>query len=133
MPDTLSKKQRSYCMSRVRNKGTDIEFLICSELKRRKLRFKKNYKLMPGSPDIAFPDKKLAIFIDGDFWHGYHFPKWKSRVSPFWRKKISINRSRDLKNFRKIRRMGWRLIRLWQHDLEKNFDKSLNKILEQLT
>lgn len=130
MVDNLSRKQRSYCMSRVKNKNTDIELLVCSELKKRKVSFKTNYKVVPGSPDIAFPSRKVAVFIDGDFWHGYRFPRWESKISPFWREKISLNRKRDAKNFRKIRRMGWRSIRLWQHDLESDFTKSLNRILE---
>lgn len=130
MVDKLSKKQRSYCMSRVKNKNTDLESLVRSELRRRNLKFKTNYKDIPGSPDIAFPSRKTAVFIDGDFWHGYRFPEWARKLSPFWREKISLNRKRDVRNFQKIRKMGWTLIRLWQHDLENDFTKSLNRILE---
>ena len=73
MPDNLTKKQRSYCMSRVKNKDTDIEKIVRSELHKRGYRFRKHLKKLPGTPDIAFTRAKVAVFIDGDFWHGYRF------------------------------------------------------------
>src|SRR6266403_6024457 len=119
MADNLTANQRSYCMSRVRNRDTDIERRIRSELQRRGLRFRKHRSLLPGRPDVVLPRFKLAVFIDGDFWHGYRFPQWSARVSGFWRRKIQLNRDRDQKNFRKLRTMGWRVIRIWQHEVEK--------------
>ena len=128
MPDTLTRQQRSYCMSRVKNKGTDLERIIGSELRKRGLKFKKNFKQLPGSPDIAFPSSKLAVFIDGDYWHGYRFPLWKDDLPKFWQNKISVNRDRDRRNFRKIRNMGWRVIRIWKHQIKKDFNSCVVKI-----
>lgn len=128
MPDNLTPEQRSYCMSRIKGKDTGLEVRVRSALHKRGLRFRKHVKGLPGKPDIVFTKLKVVVFIDGDFWHGYRFPSWKLRVSDFWIKKISGNRARDQKNQKKLRSMGWRVIRLWQHELEKNFDSSINKI-----
>lgn len=132
MPDNLTKDQRSYSMSRVKNKDTDIEKLVQSELAKRGLAFQTHLRQLPGSPDIVFPGAKLAVFVDGDFWHGYRFPAWQDKVSDFWREKISINRRRDRKNFRRLRRMGWTVIRIWQHQVEHCLDRSIQRILEDL-
>jgi DNA mismatch endonuclease (patch repair protein) len=70
----------------------------------------------------------VVVFIDGDFWHGYRFPKWENDVSDFWRNKISRNRYRDQKNFRQLRRMGWSVIRIWKHEVNGNLDACINRI-----
>jgi len=126
--DNLTPEQRKRAMSRVRNKDTDLERKVRSALHERGYRFKKHVRSLPGSPDIVFTKQKLAVFIDGDFWHGYRFPAWEHKVADFWRQKIRKNRARDMKNFRKLRRMGWRVVRVWQHDVNKNFEFCLNRI-----
>ena len=73
MPDTLTKEQRSYCMSRIRSKDTKIEILLRKALFKKGFRYRINYKKLPGSPDIVFVKSKVAVFIDGDFWHGRDF------------------------------------------------------------
>ena len=128
MADNLTPEQRSYCMSRVKGKDTGIEIKVRSELHRRGFRFRKHVKELPGKPDVVFTKAKVAVFIDGDFWHGYRFPTWEHKVSDFWKTKISKNRERDIKNHRKLREAGWTVIRLWQHDLERHFDASIEKI-----
>ncbi len=132
MTDTLSHSQRSYCMSKVKSKDTDIERYVRSELHKKGYRFRKHAKDLPGKPDIIFSKDKLAIFIDGDFWHGYRFPAWEHTVSDFWKKKISKNRERDQKNFKKLRKMGWKVIRIWQHEIKKDFDSTIKKIIDAL-
>lgn len=129
MTDNLTAEQRSYCMSRVKNKDTDIERLVRSELHKRGFRFRKNVRALPGSPDIVFSKIKLAVFIDGDFWHGYRFPDWEHKVSDFWKKKIRKNRERDQKNFRKLKKMGWHVLRIWQHELKKDQEKCIDKVI----
>jgi DNA mismatch endonuclease (patch repair protein) len=84
---------------------------------------------LPGKPDIVFTKAKVAVFIDGDFWHGYRFPAWEHKVSEFWRKKISKNRDRDKKNSNKLRKMGWRVIRIWKHEIDKNIDDCIDRIV----
>lgn len=129
MTDNLTPEQRSYCMSRVKGKDTGIETSVRSELHRRGLRFRKHVKDLPGKPDVVFTKAKVAVFIDGDFWHGYRFPTWEHKVSDFWKKKISKSRERDTKSHRKLRDMGWTVIRLWQHDLERDFESSIERII----
>ena len=133
MPDSLTSSQRSYCMSQVKSKDTDIERYVRSELHKKGYRFRKHVKNLPGKPDIVFLKDKLAVFIDGDFWHGYRFPAWEHTVSDFWKKKIGKNRERDQKNFKKLRKMGWKVIRIWQHEIKKDIDSTIKKIIFALT
>ena len=132
MPDNLTPEQRSYCMSRIKGKDTGLETRVRSELHKRGFRFRKHLKELPGKPDVVFTKAKVAVFIDGDFWHGYRFPTWEHKVSDFWKTKISKNRERDAKNHRRLRDMGWTVIRLWQHDLERDFEGSIGEIVSAL-
>lgn len=130
MADNLTPEQRSYAMSRVKGKDTGLERLVRSELHKRGLRFRKHVKDLPGKPDVVFRRAKVAVFIDGDFWHGYRFPAWEHKVSDFWKEKISKNRERDQRNFRKLRRMGWKIIRIWQHEVKNGLDACIDRIIE---
>lgn len=132
MPDNLTPEQRSYCMSRIKGKDTGLETRVRSELHKRGFRFRKHLKELPGKPDVVFTKAKVAVFIDGDFWHGYRFSTWEHKVSDFWKTKISKNRERDAKNHRRLRNMGWTVIRLWQHDLERDFEASIGKVVSAL-
>jgi len=132
MPDNLTPKQRSYCMSRIKGKDTGPEKKVRSALHKRGLRFRKHVNDLPGKPDIVFRKAKVAVFIDGDFWHGYRFPAWEDKVSDFWKKKITGNRKRDAKNHRELRSKGWKVIRLWQHEVEKDFEACIDRIVESL-
>lgn len=129
MSDNLTPEQRSYCMSRVKGKDTGLEKKVRSELHRRGLRFRKHVKDLPGRPDVVFPGAKVAVFIDGDFWHGYRFPEWEQKLSAFWREKIKKNMERDARNFRDLRGMGWHVIRLWQHEIEEDLEACIAKII----
>lgn len=99
-------------------------------MQKRGLRFRKHVRRLPGSPDVVFPSAEVAVFVDGDFWHGFRFPAWKDDVSEFWQEKIAKNRGRDQRNFRKLRRMGWRVIRLWQHQIEKDLQTCVDRIAD---
>ena len=133
MVDNLTPEQRSYCMSRVKGRDTGLEKVVRSELRKRGLRFRKYAKDLPGKPDIVFSDTRVAVFIDGDFWHGYRFPSWRRNVPPFWRDKIRKNRERDRKNFAKLRRIGWRVLRIWQHDMKRDLDGVVARIERSIT
>lgn len=133
MADKLTPEQRSYCMSRVKNRDTDIERLVHSGLHNLGFRFRKHVKALPGTPDIVFPKSKVAVFIDGDFWHGYRFPSWENKVSDFWKEKIRKNRERDRKNFQKLRNMGWKVIRLWKHEVKSDLAGSIGRITETIS
>jgi DNA mismatch endonuclease (patch repair protein) len=77
---------------------------------------------LPGRPDIVFTRAKICIFIDGDFWHGYDFETWKDKLTPYWQKKIEGTVERDRRNFSTLRELGWRVIRVWTHDIKKQSD-----------
>ncbi len=127
--DVFSKKKRSEIMSKIRSKNTKAELVVFSELRKRKIYFQKHYKKIIGCPDIAFPRKKLAIFIDGDFWHGRGFEKIKSRLpKKYWREKIRSNILRDKRNRAKLKKQGWRVLRVWEYQIERDFDRIIRKI-----
>jgi len=130
--DRLTPAQRSYLMSRVRTKDNDLERLVRSELYRKGCRFRKNVRVLPGSPDIVLNRDKVAVFIDGDFWHGYRLPAWEKTLQPFWRNKIRRNRQRDRSNFRKLRRRGWRVVRLWEHEIKRDLRDCIRRVTSLL-
>jgi DNA mismatch endonuclease (patch repair protein) len=90
-------------------------------------------KSLPGSPDIVFAREKVAIFIDGDFWHGWRLPAWEHKLSPFWREKLRANRKRDRRNFQKLRALGWRVIRIWQHQIKRDPEACIRSIMVTLS
>lgn len=130
MPDKFSKEVRSQIMASIKQKNTKIEILVFRELRKRGIYFQKHHKKIIGTPDVALPRKKIAIFIDGDFWHGFRYPIWKNRLSSkYWRKKIERNRERDKQTFLTLRKQGWKVLRVWEHELSKNFDNTISKIV----
>lgn len=128
MPDNLTETQRRYCMSRVRNADTDLERAVRGGLHRRGLRFRKHVRELPGRPDVVFPSARVVVFVDGDFWHGYRFPEWSGTLSSFWRNKIETTRIRDRRNFARLRRDGWLVIRLWQHEVKRDLERILDVV-----
>ncbi|MGH8489595.1 MAG: very short patch repair endonuclease [Gammaproteobacteria bacterium] len=133
MPDHLTREQRSRAMKRVKLKDGSLEKLVQRELRARGLRFKRHVRALPGSPDIVFPEKKLAVFVDGDFWHGWRLPAWERKLSPFWRDKLRANRSRDQRNFRRLRSLRWKVIRLWQHEVRRDLGACMERIEKGLS
>lgn len=133
MPDKFSKEIRSKIMSKIRSENTKVENLIFRELRKRKIYFQKHYKRVVGNPDVALPRKKKAIFIDGDFWHGNNFKKLKERLPKnYWQKKIEKNIKRDLVNTIKLKKQGWKVLRIWESDIYKNKEKIIEKIIDFL-
>jgi DNA mismatch endonuclease, patch repair protein len=132
MPDHMTAAQRSYAMKRVKVKGGPLEVLVQRELRRIGLRFQKNCRKLSGSPDIVFPRQKVAIFIDGDFWHGWRLPAWEHKLSEFWKVKLHANRRRDQRNFRRLRTADWAVIRLWEHEIRSDTGRCVARILRAL-
>jgi DNA mismatch endonuclease (patch repair protein) len=133
MADCFTKEKRSEIMSKIRSKNTKAEVLVFRELRRRCIYFQKHYNRALGKPDIALPRKKIAIFIDGDFWHGYRFSNTKNRLpKKYWQEKIENNIKRDRKNRAKLRKDGWRVLRVWEHEVLKTFDITIEKIIKLL-
>lgn len=116
-------------MKRVKLKNGPLELLVQRELAKMGLRFQRNYKRLKGAPDIVFPEKKVAIFIDGDFWHGWRLPAWEHKLSEFWRSKLRANRRRDQRNFRRLRAADWTVIRLWEHEISSDSGRCIDRIL----
>lgn len=126
--DIFTKSARSRIMSSIKSKNTLPERKIFEELKGRGIRFRKHYTLACGTPDIAVPKTRKAVFIDGDFWHGFRFPLWKKRLSKHWRNKIERNRDRDRACHRVLRKEGWKILRIWEHQLNNDFDEIMDSI-----
>ena len=116
-------EQISYNMHRVKNKDSDIELLLRKELWGRGLHYRKNVKSIFGTPDIAFIRKKIAIFCDSEFWHGYAWEiaqdDFKSRRE-FWIPKIEKNIQRDKEVTEQLRSEGWIVLRFWGREIKKD-------------
>jgi len=117
MADVFSPEKRSWIMSRIRSKNTSIDLKMKEILSQKKWKFVM-YPSMYGNPDFADMKKKIALFCDGDFWHGYNYGK-KRLAKKYWRDKIETNMKRDKKIRNKLRREGWSVIRCWEHDIKK--------------
>jgi DNA mismatch endonuclease, patch repair protein len=115
--DVMSPEKRSALMSRIRGKNTGPERLVEGFLRKNGIRFKKHQSTFPGKPDFVLYQKRVVLFVDGDFWHGWRFPLWRGKLKAWWREKIQGNRDRDIRNFKKVRRMGWKVVRIWEHQL----------------
>lgn len=124
---------RSKLMAKIRSKNTKIELAVFRELRKRGVYYVPHYDKVPGKPDIAKPRKKKAVFIDGDFWHGYKFTSLKKRLPKgYWLEKIQKNILRDRKNRRYLAKNGWSVLRIWEHELKSNFDSCICKIISFL-
>lgn len=128
MADVMTVAQRSRVMSRIKGKNTSPERYIHDLAEAAGLSFNRHDPTVPGKPDLVFTHARLAVFVDGDFWHGWRFPIWKHRLAPFWENKISRNRLRDQRNHRLLRRLGWRVLRLWEHQIEEDVVRCISRI-----
>ena len=116
MTDHISPEERSVLMSKIRSKNTTAERIAFSYLLKRGLYFQKHYKRAPGTPDIARPRKKRAVFIDSDFWHGRTLDKLIKRrgsEDDYWVKKIRRNMERDSEQRAALVVEGWKLLIVW--------------------
>lgn len=117
--DIWSKKKRSAVMAKIRSKDTKPELIVRRYLFSRGYRYRKNVKGLPGTPDIVLRKYGIVIFIHGCFWHGHEvdgtLPKTNSE---FWHKKIMRNRQRDARNKEALKRMGWRVMTVWECQLK---------------
>lgn len=121
MPDNMSKKQRSATMSKIRSKGNlSTELKMVRLLKANDIHGWRRHQKLVGSPDFIFRDAKIAVFIDGCFWHGCPrcYIKPKSNVE-YWTGKIRRNRARGRKVNRELRRLKWTVLRFWEHSFKR--------------
>ena len=122
-------------MKNVKSENTSIEVKLRKALWHRGYRYRKNYKALPGKPDIVLPKYNIAIFCDSEFFHGKDWEVLKSRLetghnSDYWIKKIERNRNRDMENDKKLLFMGWTVIHFWGKDILKNTDECI-KVIEE--
>lgn len=121
--DNHTPEQRRKNMQAVKNKDSQIELLLRKELWRRGLRYQKNSKKVYGHPDIVFLGKKVAVFVDSEFWHGYD---WENRKNDFkshqdfWIPKIKRNMQRDIEVNNTLQAEGWIVLRFWGKEIKKN-------------
>ena len=121
-PPTDDEKRR-YIMSRIKNKNTSIEIDLRKALWGAGIRYRKNYRKIPGAPDIAITKYQIAIFCDGEFWHGKDWETKKSKIKSnreYWIEKIERNMNRDSETDRNLYGMGWIVMRFWGSDIQKN-------------
>jgi DNA mismatch endonuclease (patch repair protein) len=130
--DIMSPEKRSEVMSRIKGKNTGPELVIFTLLKQKGINFDTHVKDLPGRPDIVFYQARVAVFLDGSFWHGWRFPLWQHKLSEKWRDKIAATRARDQRNFRKLRQAGWKTLRIWEHQIEHSPEECVERILRAL-
>lgn len=130
----MSKKtpeQISYNMRQVKCKGSKIEVMLMKELWSRGLRYRKNVTSIFGKPDIVFTGKKVAVFCDSEFWHGYNWEERKKDFKShqeFWIPKIERNMERDREVTEKLEAEGWTVLRFWGKDIKKNLTECADAI-----
>lgn len=119
-------------MSHVKTKRNSAEVMIAKSLWHRGYRYRLNYKVLPGSPDIALTKYRIAIFIDGEFWHGKDFEQRKNKLKnnkDYWIEKIQENIDRDLRNDKLLRQMDWYPIHFWSNDVIKYCNQCIDEII----
>lgn len=134
--DRLTPEQRHKNMSNIKSKDTSIELLLRKALWKKGIRYRKNYKKIPGTPDIAITQYKIAIFCDSEFFHGKDWevlrPKLEKGSNPdFWIKKIGKNIEHDNEINKELNFLGWTVIRFWGNDIKKKTDECI-KVIEEV-
>lgn len=128
----MTTAERSYTMSRIRGKGTSIELLLSKALWHRGLRFRKNSPSVYGHPDISIKKYKVAIFCDGDFWHGFDWENRKESIKTnrdYWIPKIERNIVKDAEISHTLQSMGWTVIRIWEHEIRNDLPGTADMII----
>lgn len=131
--DNLTEEQRKKNMRNIRSKGTKPERIIAKKLKEKGIYFTQHVKKVFGKPDITFLRKKVAVFIDSDFWHrhpeNFQMPKTNR---DYWEKKIERNVNRDKEVNKKLKEEGWEVIRIWESEIKNDPDNCVELILEAI-
>lgn len=130
--DIMSVETRSAVMSRIRGRDTGPELLLASELNAVGLEWEGHVRDLPGRPDFVFRQQKVAVFVDGDFWHGYNFAVWRDKLSEAWEEKIGKTIRRDTKNRAALRQAGWTVLRLWEHQVKARPATAAKRVLKAL-
>lgn len=135
--DDLTPEQRRKNMQNIRSKDTEIEVILRKALWHKGYRYRKNVKDMPGKPDIVLSKYKIAVFCDGEFFHGKDWKIQKERIvnsnnSEYWISKIERNIQRDEEINRQLRYLGWTVLRFWGKDIKINLEDCIRTIEEAI-
>lgn len=128
-------ENRSKIMSKIRGTDTKIEVKLRHELYKRGIRYRKNVKDIYGRPDIAIKKYKIAIFCDGDFWHGYDWENRRNSIKTnieFWTRKIERNIEKDVEVNHVLKYMGYTVIRVWEHEIDNNVEAIADMIEQEI-
>jgi DNA mismatch endonuclease, patch repair protein len=130
--DFLSAANRKRVMSRIRGKNTAPERKVAEILTDLGLSPELHVRDLPGRPDFVLRDAQLAVFVDGDFWHGWRFSQWRLKLSEAWERKIAATRERDARNHRRLRQSGWTVLRIWEHQIMSDPGRVRGRIVAAL-
>lgn len=134
--DVLTRQQRHTNMSHIRSSDTGPEVLLRKALWHNGVRYRKNYKMLPGTPDIVITKRKIVIFVDGDFWHAKgHQDKPGEQIKSnrdFWVKKLSRNVERDREINDELLQLGWLVLRFWESDIQRDLSGCVEEIISYL-
>lgn len=132
--DNLTKEQRRKNMQHIRSKNSLAEKKLSKALRGQGIYFAKHVTSLPGKPDIVFRRKRVAVFVDSDFWHGHprRFIQPKSNLA-YWVPKIKRNKIRDKQVNKLLKSKGWEVVRVWEYDIHKNIESCLRKINKRLS
>jgi DNA mismatch endonuclease (patch repair protein) len=127
--DRLSVEQRSENMRAIKAFGTKPERVVELWIRKLGLHHRKHDHNLPGRPDFVFGRLRKIVLVHGDFWHGWRFPAWEDRLpKEYWRSKIERNRRNDLRNRRRLRKLGWQVLILWEHQVRKAPDIAFERL-----
>lgn len=119
-------------MSRIRGRDTGPERIVAAAMAERGWVWEEQCRDLPGRPDFVMREQRVAIFVDGDFWHGWRFERWRDKLSETWEAKIEATRGRDRRNHRLLRKSGWIVVRIWEHQIARNLTRSIDRIARAL-
>ena len=127
--DNLTQTQRHKNMQAIRSKDTKIEVMLRKALWHQGIRYRKNFKVLDCRPDIVLTKYKIAVFCDGEFWHGKIFERYDVTTNAkYWHEKIRRNMERDLENTIELRDNGWIVLRFWETQIKKHLQECVEEV-----
>ena len=133
--DDLTPEQRRKNMQAIRSKDTSIEIALRTALWHRGVRYRKNYKQLPGKPDIVITKHKIAIFCDSDYWHGYDWENRHQKIKSnrdYWIPKIERNMARDKEVNEMLETQGWIVLRFWEWQIKKRLNECVDVVIKTI-